>query len=77
MADFTYTDQGLFYTFSPESASAVKVWNEIAAQNGGDVKVLHNHAPQLIDQLKIAGYTARKARPVKIDDDALAEGLGI
>lgn len=77
MTDIIYIDQGLFFTLLPESDSGVKVWNELAVQNGGNVKLFHMHAKQLIAQLRSGGYKVTKRKPFKVNADKLLAELGI
>lgn len=77
MTDIIYIDQGLFFTLLPESESGVKVWNELAVQNGDNVKLFHIHAKQLIAQLRSGGYKVTKRKPVKVNSDKLLEEIGL
>lgn len=78
MKDFSYTDQGLFTAFIPNTKAAETAWRELATVTDGTGKVPTVQAKQFIHQLKVAGYTvgkAPKAKPLTLDqiDDMLAE----
>jgi hypothetical protein len=75
MTDIQYIDGGMFTTFVPCSKAGEKVWNEMAAQNDGVAKIFSIHTKSVIAQFRAAGYTVSKAKPLKVDDDALFNEL--
>lgn len=76
--DLTYSTLGLFTLFIPETKAGEDAWRQIAAVTDGTGKILTAHLPSILQQLRITGYTVRKARPVKMKspDSMLAE-LGL
>ena len=70
MPDFEYTTDGLFAHIMPASEPGKRQWNELAAQ-GFNGKVIVLQFAQFCADLKAAGYTIRKARPVRISDEDL------
>jgi hypothetical protein len=77
MPDFTYRADGEFVQLLPENPAAVAAWNDIAAQTDGTGKILAPHWPAVARQLRAAGYSVRKARPVAESDSELLRGLGM
>jgi hypothetical protein len=78
--DFTYrtSTDGLFVSLLPESPAAVAIWNDqIAPQTGGRGKIFAPHWPQVLEQLRAAGYSVRKAssRASKMSDAKLLAAL--
>lgn len=76
--DLHYTCDGLFTTFLPNTTAGEAAWRELHKQNEGSHKVLSNHAPAVIQQLRAAGYAVGKAPRVKsssVLDDELLEQL--
>ncbi|MGF6996768.1 hypothetical protein [Paraburkholderia sp. GAS32] len=73
--DISYKKDGLFTTFFADSQQGGTAVSDLMTQNGGSNKVLTIHADAVITQLRAAGYTVRKARPVsaKEVDSILAE----
>ena len=74
--DLTYADHGLFTAFYPETADGRAAWDNMALGTEGTGKVLSIHAATVIAQLRIAGYSVAKAKPVTMSDDALLAQLG-
>lgn len=66
MKDFSYIDQGLFTAFLPNTKEAETAWRELAGVTDGTGKVPTIQAKQIIGQLRKAGYTVEKAKPVKL-----------
>lgn len=76
MADFTYSDDGLFVAIFPETSQATKVWNdEIGPKTANTGKVLASQFPEVKAKLKAAGYKIRKSTKVKESDDELLNDL--
>jgi len=74
MTDLTYTQNGMFTRFYPETKGGEMVWNEMAAQMGGVAAVLNIHAQSVIKQIRDAGYKVSKAKKTNLRiDDILAE----
>ena len=61
-ADLEHITSGLFTRFIPITKAGETAWREMEAQGGA--QVLAVHAQAVIGQLRKAGYTTRKARPV-------------
>lgn len=75
MPDFTYREEGAFVRLYPETPEAVREWNEeIGPKTGGAILVVH--FPDVLSQLKAAGYVVHKARDIKMSDADLLEALG-
>lgn len=74
-SDVSYIDGGLFTTFLGDSAQGGAAVSDMMNQNGGSNKVLTIHAEAVIKQLRDAGYTVHKARPVSAKelDSIMAE----
>lgn len=64
--DLSYIDQGLFTAFVPNTKEGEQAWNELASVTDNTGKVLTVQAKQFIHQLRKAGYTVSKAKPVKL-----------
>lgn len=75
MTDIQYIDGGMFTTFVPSSKAGQKAWNEMAAQNGNVAKIFSIHSKSVIAQFRAAGYKVSKAKPLKVDADALFDEL--
>ena len=75
--DFEYINQGLFVSIMPVTPQAIIEWGKIDYLGRGTGKVLRVHFDSLRIQLRWAGYTLRKAKPVTISDDDLLAALGI
>ena len=76
--DLSYIDQGLFTAFVPNTKEGEQAWNELASVTENTGKVLTVQAKQFISQLRKAGYTVSKAKPVKLtlkDLDAMLDEL--
>ena len=76
--DLTYIDQGMFTVFVPTTQEAEQAWRELATVTENTGKVPTIQAKQFIYQLKKAGYTVGKAKPVKLssaDLDAMLNEL--
>ena len=72
-ADLEYFNNGLFTRFLPNTAAGENAWRELAKE-GGAAAVLTSHAKSVIAQLRKAGYSVAKAKPVKESlDDILKE----
>lgn len=73
MTDIVWRANGYWVTFYPVSESGKKVWIELHSK--GLEKCPEPQAVQVIDGLKRAGYTVRKQRASKINDDVLLKQL--
>ena len=62
--DLTYTQDGLFTRFYPETPQGIEAWNHMANHPAGHTH-LNAIAPQVIKQLRQAGYTVQKKRTPK------------
>lgn len=68
----------MFTAFYPNTPAGEDAWREMAAQNGGDGKVLSIHAADVARQLREKGYTVSAAAPSNVssaDEDALLAEL--
>lgn len=63
--DLHYTQGDMFTAFLPNTLAGEEAWRELAAQTENTGKVFNSHAKSTIQQLRDAGYTVRKAPPVK------------
>lgn len=77
--DLTYRAvDDMFTAFYPNTKAGDDAWREMAAQNGGDGKVLTIHAADVARQLREKGYTVSEAdgnAAGSADDDALLAEL--
>lgn len=60
--DITYTQDGIWTRFFPETDAGRPVWDEM--QEDGVAAVLNNHAENVIKQIRSAGYRIAKAKKV-------------
>jgi len=60
--DMTYSKQGLFTAFFPQSESGEDAWRELAKQTERTGKVLTVHLPAVLAQLRKAGYSVEQAK---------------
>lgn len=67
-ADIEYIEGGMFVTFVPNTHEGVKVWKQLAGATEGTGKVLAMQAKQVIKDIRKAGYTVRKAKPISKKD---------
>ena len=77
MTDFTYTEQNGFITIAPENDQAIAAWNIFADFTDGSGKFFKSDLKNLKAQLKAKGYSVKKAKASKInqDDSALLLAL--
>ncbi len=72
--DLTYScTDGIWTRFCPESNAGVDAFNVMAAADPqGVVAFMPGQVPDVLKQLRAAGLTVRKAKPVSVDsvDDA-------
>ena len=61
MSDLTYTNDGTFARFMPQSKAGEDAWREIAAHCGGVANIPLHHLPSTLAQLRKAGFSVRKA----------------
>lgn len=77
MNDLTYTTDGMFTRFIPQTTAGENAWRELAAQNDGVANVFNFHAQEVIVGLRAAGYKVAKAKREKVSmgeiDAMLAE----
>lgn len=72
--DLTYKTLGFFTLFIPETHQGESAWRTIAEHTDGTGKVFTSQAAGTIAQLRAAGYTVHKAKPITESlDDILAE----
>jgi len=69
MADLTYSTSGLFTMFFPETPAGKDAWCEMESQGG--TKIFTIHLPQVLQQLRAAGYSVVKAKPSKLTMDEI------
>jgi len=65
MVDLTYTTSDMFTTFYADSPQGVEVWNAMAIELDGNVKVLNVHLASILSQLRKAGYKVAKLHCIK------------
>ena len=78
MTDLTYTTDGLFTRFYPETEAGKKAWTAMHQQGSEYGVILTAHASNVLYQLRKAGYKVSKAKPVKWtqkDEDILNQLL--
>ena len=75
MTDLTYSNQGLFTLFIPESPAGISAWQAMSQDTQGTGKVLTMHAKAVIMQLRKAGYKVSKAKPVDMTMDDIMKEL--
>lgn len=61
----------------PQTPDGQEAWKELARQSDGTGKFLAHHAPAVIRQLRAAGYTVAKSRPVKVSASRILKTLGL
>lgn len=71
--DVSYSDQGMFTAFYPESHQGIAIFNEIAYQTDGTGKVLTVHVDSVIQQIRSAGYIV--APFISVGDDISTDDL--
>ena len=65
MTDLVYTQNEMWTKFIPTSDDGETIWREIEKQsNDGVAAVLNIHAKAVIKQIRDAGYTVKKQKPV-------------
>ena len=64
MSDLQYIEQGLFTSFVPVTKDGEVIWAELLSQNEGSNKVLTIHKDKVLRQIRKAGYSVSKAKPV-------------
>jgi hypothetical protein len=69
--DLTYSNQGLFTAFYPESPAGEKVWQQIASQTDGTGKIFTIHLKYALKQLGKAGFKIAKTKKTTKKDWAL------
>lgn len=78
--DLTYSTDGLFVTFWPETAAGETAWREMAGQSDGTGRFLAIHRESIAAQLRAAGYSVaqrKSGRDTVTDDSALLQELGL
>jgi len=65
MTDLTYIQDDMFTRFIPASDAGENIWRQLAAQNDGVAAVFNHHAKSVIAQIRKAGYSVAKSKPVK------------
>lgn len=71
--DLEYTTSGLFTRFYPNTAAGEVAWLEM--QKDGVAAVFIPHGDMVIAQLRRAGYSVAKAKPVKQTIDEILKEL--
>ena len=77
MSDLTYTQDGMFTRFYPETKAGETAWRQAADQLGGVFAVLNPQAQGTIEQLRQAGYKVSKAKKVTGSIDDILQELGV
>lgn len=73
--DITYTVDGMFTRFYPETDAGKKAWNAMNTPETPNACIPTMHLKNVLSQLRIAGYSVGKAKPVKVSDDELLAAL--
>lgn len=77
-ADLTYFKAGMFSGFVANTPAGEDAWRELAKQSQGTAKFLTHHMAGIIRQLRAAGYSVAKVKPIKAGEiDALISALGM
>ena len=74
MKDLSYINTGLYTRFVPNTTAGEAAWRVMASQDGCGA-ILSVHLPQVLAQLRKAGYSVEKAKPCKVNDDELLREL--
>lgn len=74
--DLTYSIQGFFTAFFPETPEGENAWRTLAEHTEWTGKVFTSQAAGTIAQLRKAGYTVYKARTASDNIDDILQGLG-
>jgi len=78
MTDLTYTKNGMFTTFYPETPQGKEAWTDMHNQGAPNGRILSIHAKDVLAQLRKAGYGVKRAKPVTVADmDAIFAELEI
>ena len=77
--DLEYTTDGLWTRFIPNTKAGEGAWYRIAELTDGSGAILTMHLPDVLRQLRAAGYSVRKARVTLSPDtdELLAELEGL
>jgi hypothetical protein len=76
-ADLSYFNTGMFSGFIANTPAGEDAWRELAKQSEGSGKFLTQHMAGIIRQLRAAGYSVAKAKPIKAGEiDELLAALG-
>ena len=76
-ADLTYFNAGMFSGFVANTPDGEDAWRELAKQSQGSGKFLTQQMAGIIRQLRAAGYSVDKAKPIKAGEiDELLAALG-
>ena len=67
----------MFTAFMPQTPQGQEAWKELAKQSEGTGKFFSQLAPAITRQLRAAGYTVAKSRPVKVSDARILKALGL
>lgn len=76
--DITYTKDEMFTRFMPETYAGEAMWREMYDKHSA-AAVFNFEAKRVIAEMRAAGYSVGKAKPVKLsmsDEELLAE-LGV
>ena len=68
MIDLIYLKQGIFTAFFPQTKVGESAWIELARATENTGKVFTAHLPQVLKQLREAGYSVAKAKKAKPGD---------
>jgi len=76
--DLEYTTDGVFTRFMPCTKAGEAAWLEMSTETDGSGTILTMHLPDVLRQLRAAGYSVRKARVTLSPDvdELLAELTG-
>lgn len=64
-SDLTYFTNGLFTLFLPNTKAGEYVWREMLSREGGGGDVIYTiQLASVLKQIRRAGYTVTKAKPI-------------
>ena len=74
--DLEYSNRGMFTHFYPNTTAGEGAWR-VMAEDHGNAAVLSIHAKSVIDQLRAAGYTVKKAGKNEQSINEILAELGV
>lgn len=65
MSDLEYITSGMFTCFIPNTPAGENAWRVMAEKLNGNATILSIYREATLKQLRMAGYSVRKAKSVK------------